>query len=573
MKRTAYGKALAAFSLLLFASAAFALPHVEETMTLANGWNAIYLESTPTNAACADFFAGSPVARVAAYYSDAYSSTRQLADDGTEIAQKPVSYHVWVPGDETASTMDTLVGGRVYLIYATNTWTKENFLGVPAAPQQTWRATSGETGFMNLVGVSADKDDLVAAKAYFGEGPFGTSSGVAYQIGGTNPTAPTFLPMTFGSTSKLHGGKAYALTATKDGDWPGVVGVQGDGVVFGTDANYASITVRNCGTTNHVFKFSISASADETELVPPMSRRLPRVDAISSPGYTNATEEAWTVELAPDGITEQVFSIDRAQMTAGTKYGAILMIEDLGASRMRVRLPIAVGATPENAVAYPVGLWVGEIALTKVSGMGEETPVPVEAGGTLRMNVMVHVAEDGTCSLLQRVAAGVDADGNPRLFRELSGVPSEIENPRRISTVMMSVDTPVVAAADGSAFGDDAAFSWTVAADARDNPFRHAWHPDHDGKTADYKGPAPSGDDFANYKNPVKPELWSISNRLVFSWHEQGNRDLPANFQYSANETTSGIVTWEVTGLVANGPIKSAGTFTLKRVFKAKELE
>ena len=75
MKRTAYGKALAAFSLLLFASAAFALPHVEETMTLANGWNAIYIESTPTNAVCEDFFAGAPVLRVASYYSDAYSYT------------------------------------------------------------------------------------------------------------------------------------------------------------------------------------------------------------------------------------------------------------------------------------------------------------------------------------------------------------------------------------------------------------------------------------------------------------------------------------------------------------------
>lgn len=568
-------KHITGYLLLLSFMSLVSLPahaaHIEETMMLKNGWNAIYLESTPTNALCDAFFEGAPVERVASYQSDAYSSTRQIADDGSTIDQKPLSYRVWVPGDETASTLTALRGGCVYLIYAKDVWTT-TFLGVPAAPRQTWRATSGETGFMNLVGVSADTNASMTAKAYFGEGPFGTANGIAYQIKGTKESEPTFSKF-LNARVTMQGGKAYALTATKDGDWPGVVGVQGDGVVFGTDANYASITVRNCGTTNHVFKFSISASADETELVPPMSRRLPRVDAISSPGYTNATEEAWTVELAPDGITEQVFSIDRAQMTAGTKYGAILMIEDLGASKMRVRLPIAVVAAPENAVAYPVGLWVGEIALTKVSGMGEETPVPVEAGGTLRMNVMVHVAEDGTCSLLQRVAAGVDADGNPRLFRELSGVPSEIENPRRISTVMMSVDTPVVAAADGSAFGDDAAFSWTVAADARDNPFRHAWHPDHDGKTADYSGAAPSGDDFANYKNPVKPELWSISNRLVFSWHEQGNRDLPANFQYSANETTSGIVTWEVWGLSAKGPIRSVGTFSLKRVFKAKELE
>ena len=71
----------------------------------------------------------------------------------------------------------------------------------------------------------------------------------------------------------------------------------------------------------------------------------------------------------------------------------------------------------------------------------------------------------------------------------------------------------------------------------------------------------------------MKPELWSISNRLVFSWHEQGNRDLPANFQYNASETTSGIATWDVGGLSAKGPIRSVGTFSLKRVFKAKELE
>jgi|GEM_PF-3286536 len=554
------------------AAAAAGAAHIEETMTLAKGWNAIYLESTPTNAVCDDFFAGAPVARVASYHSDAYSSTRQLADDGTEITQKPLSYTVWVRGDETASTMGALVGGRVYMVYATNAWSK-TFYGVPAAPRQTWRNTSADNGFMNLVGVSADPGVSVTVKSYFGEGPFGTASGAAYQVAGTKTSAPSFLSLGIGSSPKVQGGKAYALTATKDSDWPGVIGVQGDGVVFGADANYASITVRNCGTTNHVFKFSISASADETELVPPLSRRLPRVDAISSPGYTNATEEAWTVELAPDGITEQVFSIDRAQMTAGTKYGAILTIEDLGASKMRVRLPIAVADAPADTVAYPVGLWIGEIAITQVSGLNDETPTPVKAGGTLKMSVMMHVDTNGTCRLLQRVAAGMDTNGTARLFKELANVPAEIEAPKRFSTVMMSVDTPFVEAREGSAFGDATSFSWTIAPTARDNPFRHAWHPDHDGKKADYSGYLPAGDDFELYKNPIKPELWSISNRIDFSWHEQGSGALPVVFTYTPDETTTGVVTWKVTGLTAKGPIASVGTFSLKRVFKAKELE
>ena len=318
--------------LLLLLPVTASAAHISETMTLAKGWNAIYLESTPENAACEDFFAGAPVERVASYYSDAYSSTRQIADDGTTIDQKPVSYSVWVPGDAAASTMTALAGGRVYVIYAKEAWTK-TFFGVPAAPRQTWRATSGDTGFMNLVGVSADSDVSIPARTYFGEGPFGTASGSAHKVAGTKTSAPTFLSLGIGAKSKVHGGKAYALTATKDGDWPGVVGVQGDGVAFDPSANYASITVRNCGTTNHTFRFSISASADETELVPPLSRALPRTDAFGAKQYTNVEESvSWTVELAADEHTDQIFSIDRAQLEEGKEY---IDVEDRPAQKGR----------------------------------------------------------------------------------------------------------------------------------------------------------------------------------------------------------------------------------------------
>ena len=560
------------------AAAAAGAAHIEETMTLAKGWNAIYLESTPTNAVCDDFFAGAPVARVASYQSDAYSATRQFADDGTEITQKPLSYYVWVPGDETASTMGVLVGGHVYMVYATNAWSK-TFYGVPAAPRQTWRNTSGDNGFMNLVGVSADPGVSVTVKSYFGEGPFGTASGAAYQVAGTKTSAPSFLSLGIVASSKVQGGKAYALTATKDSDWPGVIGVQGEGLVFGSDANFASVRIRNCGTTNHTFRFTVERSAlDADTPLPPQSffRRLPRVDAISEPDYTNVAENVeWTVSLAPDVLSEQVFKIDRSKLDNGITYGAILKIEDLGASKMRVRLPIVVRHAATGAVAYPAGLWVGEIALSQVSELGDTNRVPVKAGGTLKMSVMMHVDTNGTCRLLQRAVAGVDTNGVTRLFKNPADVPEDVEESRRISTVMMSVDTPVVAATESTnpKFGEDVDFSWVVGATASDNPFRHAWHPDHDGKKADYSDYLPSGDDFSLYANPIKPELWSISNRLDFSWHELGNRALPEHFPYNADETTSGVVTWEVGGLISKGPIKSVGTFTLRRVFKAAELE
>ena len=478
--------------------------------------------------------------------------------------------------------MSALVGGRVYLIYATDTWSK-TFYGIPAAPQQTYRAASGDNGFMNLVGVSAATGADITAKKYFGEGPFGTASGSAYQIGGVKTSAPTFLPMTLGAKTKVQGGKAYAVTATKDGEWPGVIGVSGKGVLFGADDNFASIAVRNCGTTSRTFRFTMGGSelASDGPMPAGLSRRLPRVDAITPVGWTNVEESvSWTVELDSNAMTEQVFKLDRSQLESGTQYSAILTIEDLGGSAMRVRLPVVVSAAEANAIEYPTGLWIGEIALSQVSGNDDTEAIPMQAGGTLRMNVMVHVDQNGTCRLLQRAVIGIDTDGTARLFKELSDVPPEVENPRRFSTVMMSVDTPVVDATaasedSDSEFGKDIEFLWTVAPTARDNPFRHAWHPDHDGKKADYSDYLPAGDDASLYMNPVKPELWSIHNRLVFSWHEQGNRATPVYFPYNADETTSGYVVWDVAGLVANKPglIRSVGVFKLKRVLKAKELE
>ena len=559
-------------SLLSLLSLSSFASHISETMTLENGWNAIYLESTPANALCADFFAGSPVVRVASYQSDAYSSTRQIADDGTSIDQKPISYHVWLPNDETASTMDSLVGGNVYLIYTTNVWSK-TFLGVPAAPRQTWRATSGDTGFMNLVGVSVDTNDTVTAKLYFGEGPYGTASGAAYKIAGTNEQAPSFLSMGIIGGSALQGGKAYALTATKDGDWPGVIGFLGSASVDFGSGDFASVTLKNFGTTNHTFRVTIVASADEQERdnVPPLKRKVKDEKGVES--WTNVTEGvSWDVTLAPGASSVQRFAIsNRMAMVSGKTYAAVMQIEDLGGTQMRVRIPVTVGEKSADEAAFPTGLWAGYIQMETVSSLTNVTPTA--AAGTLKMNILVHVPSNGVPRLLQRVAAGVDATGKIRLFKELSSAKAACENPRRLSTVMMSVANPIVDASAHTTFGNQLQFDWTVGATARDNPFRHAWHPDHDGKTADYKGDVVSGDDLANYVNPVKPELWSVTNTLYLSWHKQNAPAEDVDFEHNPEETTAGYATWTVGGLISNGPIESLGIFYLKRIADVGELE
>ena len=569
---------LLSLSSLLLPLCTFALPQVEETMTLAKGWNAVYIESTPDNSQCEEFFRETPVVAAAVYRSGADAGTAQYDASGNDIVQAPIQYLQWSRGQKT-SALRSIVGGSSYLIYATNA-TSITFRGVPSAPEMTWRkVSSSETNeFFNLAGVSS-YSETVSIQDYFGEGPFGLSKveRAICSIGGTNENEPVLKDAEhggFGRLTPIYSGKAYALTATAYGSWPGVIGVQGSGVAFSADANYASITVKNCGTTNHTFRFTMVPSVSG-EALPPISRCLPRVDAFSAQQCTNVDESAeWTVSLDPGKDTEQIFSLDRSKIEAGREYGAILVIEDLGPSKMRVRVPISVEATPESdtAVRFPVGLWSGFIQLETVSRHDDTNQVPVKAGGTLKMNVMMHVAPDGAVKLLQRVAAGVDTNGATRLWRELESVPARVENARRFSTVMMSIDNPVVEKTSGE-FGDSLAFDWIVGEKAADNPFRHAWHPDHDGKLADYSGDAPSGDNLANYANLVKPELWSITNRMEFSWHENNDPRKPVDFEWTPSEKTAGFVTWTVGGLTAKQPITSLGVFVLQRAIKAAEVE
>ena len=568
--------------LALLPLSAVALPHVQETLSLTAGWNAVYIESTPDNPVCEDFFRDTSVIAAAAYQSDADADTAQYDNSGNEIVKPRIVFLQWNRG-EKISSLQSIGGGGAYLLFATNA---ENivFYGVPSAPKMTWRkvAASETNELFNLVGVSS-ASETVPINSYFGEGPFGLSKTerAIYSIVGNDPNAPTLKnaeQAAFGRATPIYSGKAYALTSTAYGSWPGVIGVNEDGVAFGSDANYASIKVQNCGTTNHTFKFTVVRSDDSAvtgEELPPISRALPRVDAFSERQYTNVAESAeWMVELAPDAETEQVFSLDRSKLEAGKEYGAILVIDDLGPSKMRVRVPIMVAEAPESAEAkFPVGLWSGYIQMETVSRLDDTNSIPVKAGGTLKMSVMMHVAPDGAVKLLQRVAAGVDTNGTPRLFRELESVPAEVQNARRFSTVMMSVDNPVVVANAGGEFGKGLAFDWTIGERASDNPFRHAWHPDHDGKKADYSGPAPSGDDLANYANPIKPELWSITNRMEFSWHKNNDPHADVDFEWNSSEKTAGFVTWTVGGLTAKHPIVSLGVFVLQRVINAAEVE
>ena len=273
----------------------------------------------------------------------------------------------------------------------------------------------------------------------------------------------------------------------------------------------------------------------------------------------------------------------------GVEYGGLVDVADVSTtnpSRFLTTVPFSVQSDGGafRRTQWPKGLWVASVTLDKVSrvidekagDIAYEEKVTAEEYTTY---VVTTNAIDGTVAtnretvvvavtnlvpvlatapvpvvkpMTVRLLVHVDAAGAMNLMARarLGG--------RRLTAAVLPTDAPVLPGS--GAFGETATFSWTVGAGSKANPFRHAKHPDHDGKNADFDGPAPDGDDFNNYVATVKPELFSIANSLTLAW------DATTAAAWSPEETLSGACTWSLEGLRREGRIWMSGTFKMTRL-------
>ncbi len=97
-----------------------------QTISLHKGWNAVYLQVTPTDAVPADVFGSLPVAIVATYFGS-LTSAEYIQNPSTN-AWKQAGWGTWYAAnrpDAFLSTLNAITGPRAYLILATRdfTWT------------------------------------------------------------------------------------------------------------------------------------------------------------------------------------------------------------------------------------------------------------------------------------------------------------------------------------------------------------------------------------------------------------------------------------------------------------------
>ena len=572
---------------LLVGAVAAAEVMSSQAVSLVKGWNAFYLTVSPVKPA-SEVFADWPVNFVSAYDQSAFLETHQYSSSGSTEGAAVGDYRTWYRTNPGISSLVGLPANTVYVCFATNAMPARTVFGRPSAPRITWHA-SAATEPMNLVGFSTFAPTTLGT--YF-DG-LDVDATTYKQFYGTDPASVKQRMVYEGET--LPCGSVVLSDSSKVSDWSGVLNVSPiSGVDFGTNGTLAALQVRNDGAAARTVRVALSAgTAANLQDVPPVPTGLMVKDASTAAA---AATNAWVAfqpsmpfdkVLQPGETLNLRLALDRSLLTgpARTYYGALLQITDEdGGSRMKVVLPLEAtgdgGASAE--FAWPKGIWLATAELDTVTFVGAPTVVTntaasttndpgmvtvcptteIAAGGKMSVRLPMYVDGRGEMTLLQRFWYGRDGEGTLHVVAgsETSEVP--LSNPRRVSTAFLPTDRVKIPAGSG-AFGTTATFPFVVAETSNVNPMRHALHPQHDGKRFDFMTPSPSGDDLDNYRGAVKPEAFSVTNTVNFTWSpSQGTA-------WSPDETLSGRLVWEFGGLRHEGTVRASGPFVMKRISSA----
>ena len=555
--------------------AATALPshaavELVHTVTATPGWNAVFIEVAPTNA-LSEIFAGWPTDSVGLYDPAAFLATRQYSASGETqgLAIAPIA--MWHRDYPEASDAMSLPANTVCLFFSTNPATASlSVRGTPAAPRTTWHVTGAKDPF-NFIGVTIKKGETISAPDYF-DGFTGSPKQEYYRISGKRTNGAPTLVYVYPSTP-VHDGDVLVAPSSVISDWTGVLFVSPmDGLDFGTNATKRVLSIRNDSTVERTAAVDLVPVADlPRDLRPALHIRDMAVALTNAAWTTPETSRLATKTLAPGETWKLEFGLDRAlfdKEVRGTPFGAVLrIIDDGGASKLRVDVPIQGAASGKAADrnAWPGGLWLAEAAFDEIYFDGDRDADYTPAGGTLKVRLPLHIDAEGNIRLLQRVvvAGETAADGTfaYTLYAGDATVPATSRETMRISSAVLPTEQPVIPST-ASLFSDGfISFAFQVDENGATSILRHPTHPQHDGLRWDFETPAPSGDDFQNYKSTVKPELFSVDNSIYFHLDFNGGEA-----SWNPEEEKSGTCSWQLRNLRREGDIVLRGPMTIRRI-------
>ncbi len=595
-----------ALAALFIASGGYSSPGqwATQSITLNPGWNAVYLEVQPEASDSDAVFASLPVETV--WKWNRRFSTVQFLQDPTQLVPGSPDWLMYVPAADPARATRNLFsirGGQTYLVKLKSgsgpvTWT---ILGQPVIRPVDWLADS-----FNLVGFPLADGDTPTFQAFFAGSP-ALANQPAYRLSSSGQWERVSNP----TSMMLRRGEAYWVFCHGASTYNGPLQLtleQRDGVSFDRNLIEQTVRIRNATTSPQDVTVAELPSADPaTNSFPALAGDVPlsyyRSDATNRLfGWLPLTNQLRSLRLPPGGEWVLRLSVDRTRMAdagangPGALYQSLLQVSsDLG---VRYILPVTskglqpdplppVGSSSAGLQAAPTeagpdpraGLWVGSAVINEVSQPANvssaDTPLPVAS--PLLFRLLVHVDDGSQARLLQQVTAMfkpgtlkpdpedpsrkvVDQPGRSVLITDdalipnFSGATLRDGQPvgRRISSAAFGFAQPIPLAATGP-FGEGR-FTCQVDLGYDDpvNPFKHAYHPDHDNLDEHFQDKLPAGTESFSVSRQVELEFTEQDpdNLTLAGW---GDNQLGGNYR----ETIAGL---------HNKDIKVSGTFRLTRI-------
>jgi hypothetical protein len=542
-----------------------------QTFTLRNGWNAIWLELEPTNPAIASVFGSLPVSSIWTYV--AKDTPVQFIQQQTEqLFNEPRWLPHFPPGRPEAilTKLYEVHALRAYLVNLTNVVTPITLTvtGTPVVRDVPWIGDS-----FNLRGFPVNPAQLPTFDTFFvGSAAHRGQSVFELQADGQWHLVP--------GSAQIRRGEAYWSYCNGASTFSGPTGITLD---FGTGLFYGPVLTELMPTISN------PSSSSRTVCLRDLSTGANNPFSYAS-FFSNRLN--WVNLPAPycfsldPGRTLDLRLAVRRTAFAGSNYVSIIEVTDDVGTRYLVPVS-AQKLTPArpsvNGIAglgnQAAGLWVGSVTVTNVNEANSTQPMnltPTRSPFDLRL--LIHVDASGQARLLKEViqmwqngtmtnnAQGrLDQDRGGRYvlltddtripqFRGASlrdGVPVG----RRISSIDFDFDggtNNVLAMTGAFDLGKTNLCTIVLEPNFATNPFKHRFHPDHDNLDPT----------FRNFKEEAYRIVRNLE--LRYSMTDPAGTNTLAAFDYGIN-AIGGVYRETITGLHRTN-IVAQGTFRLTRV-------
>ncbi len=526
---------------------------VTQQITLQKGWNAVWIGVTVEDLTPDEVFESWPVESVAAYPSGAEPILEQFSTSQSEVTPPTQSFYTWHRGNAVASTLKQVSGDMVYIMKASEARSDLSVTGRPLGRRMTWKTGYNYYGCSPLDGTSVTVSSILqglpqAPKKY-------------YMVYGTG-SSPELVALR--ATDTVKRGDVIVLEMSEESAatrWSGAFSLSvTQGITFSTNAVLATLNITN--TTGEACTFTLAHlgydRSNKTHL------------ALQIRDRKIAGWQEWkkplSKELAADETWELELGLDRSALGNDPGAGLVDLLRCTAENKSKHSEELAIFANNISTRGgnWPEGVWAVAMSGTKVTfyeagqaheGIKVEKAMPLNlllrAGKDATGNAIMELPQRLTVASLQNVEAGTQLI----VYGPNATMDTQAMVSLRLSTPLLPPERPVIPLT--GTFENTAKATWTVGATANSNPFRHPYHPDHDGLKADYSAPDV---DYTAETLSVKSELWTVKHTLTLTWSDREDA------QWAPEEMLSGTFAWSLEGLRAEGPITVAGPFTMRRI-------